>query len=66
MIVKTESDGSTRDTRIYTGSGRGGALNSTPVGGAALLVFVCSIIGAVAPSYIVDWGDGHPIPSPRS
>jgi len=45
VIVKTESDGSTRDTRIYTGSGCGGALNSTPVGAAALLVFVCLVKG---------------------
>jgi hypothetical protein len=37
MIVKTESDGSTRDTRIYSGLGRSGALNPTPVGVAALL-----------------------------
>jgi hypothetical protein len=34
MIVKTESDGS---TRIYSGLGRSGALNPTPVGVAALL-----------------------------
>jgi hypothetical protein len=53
VIVKTESDGSTRDTRVYTSSGPGGVLNPTPVGAAAL-IFVCSIIGAVAPSYVID------------
>ena len=52
-----DPDGSTRDTRIYTGLGCGGALNPTPVGAAALLVFVCSITRVVAPSYEVDWNE---------
>ena len=52
-----KSDCSTRDTRIYTGSGHGGTLNPTPVGAAALLVFVCSVTGAVAPTYEVDWNE---------
>jgi hypothetical protein len=51
-------DGSTRDTRIYTGSGRGGgALNPTLVGVATLLVFICLVTGVVAPSYEVDWNE---------
>ena len=49
-----ESDGSTRDTRIYTCSKHGGALNPTPVGAVALVIFVCPVIGVVAPSYEVD------------
>jgi hypothetical protein len=52
-----ESDGSTHDTRIYTGSRRGGALNPNSVGVAALLVFVCSVIGVVTPNYEVDWNE---------
>jgi hypothetical protein len=31
VIAKMELNGSTRDTRIYTGSGHGGALNPTPM-----------------------------------
>ena len=46
-----ESDGNTRDTRIYTSLG---VLNPTPVGVAALLIFIGSVTGAVAPSYEVD------------
>ena len=34
--------------------------------GAAALVFVCSITGVVALSYVVDWNSGTWIPSPRS
>jgi hypothetical protein len=52
-----ELDGSTQDTRIYTSLGRGGTLNPNPVGVAALLVFICSVIGVVAPSYKVDWNE---------
>jgi hypothetical protein len=52
-----ESDGSTHDTRIYTSLRRGGTLNPNPVGVAALLVFVCSVTGAVAPNYEVDWNE---------
>ena len=47
-----ESDGSTRDIEIYTGSG---VVRAKPYSsGAAALVFVCSIIGDLAPSYEVD------------
>ena len=52
-----DPDGSTRDTRIYTGSRCGGTLNLTPMGVAALLVFVCLVTGVVAPSYEVDWNE---------
>jgi hypothetical protein len=31
MITKIELNGSTRDTRIYTGLGHGGPLNPTPM-----------------------------------
>jgi hypothetical protein len=34
--------------------------------GDAALVFLCSIIGVVAPSYIVDWNGGRWILSQRS
>jgi hypothetical protein len=44
-----ESDGSIQDTRIYTSLGRGGVLNPTPVGVAALVVFICLVTGAIAP-----------------
>jgi hypothetical protein len=50
-----ESDGNTRDTRVYTSSGRGGTLNPTPVVLRLLFVFVCSITEVIALSYVVDW-----------
>ena len=52
-----DPDGSTCDTRIYTGLGASGVLYPNPAGAAALLVFVCLVTGAIAPSYEVDWNE---------
>jgi hypothetical protein len=52
-----ESDGSTQDTRIYTGSGRALRVKPYSSGDGAAFVFVCSIIGVVALSYVVDWNE---------
>jgi hypothetical protein len=42
------------------------ALNPTSVVLLMLFVFICSIIGVVAPSYIVDWNERSWIPSSTS
>ena len=64
-IIKTESHGNGNETQRFIlvwGTGRAKPYSS----GAAALVFVCSITGVVAHSYVVDWNGGRWIPSPRS
>jgi hypothetical protein len=48
------------------GSGHGGPLNPTPEVVLWLFVFVCSVTGAVALSYVVDSNERGWIPSLRS
>ena len=43
-----------------------GAVHANPYSsGATALVFVCSITGAVAPSYVVDWNRWKMDPEPE-
>ena len=64
MITYVESDGSTQDTEFILVQG---AVRANPYSSdAAALVFVCSITGAIAPSYEVDGIGGRWIPCLRS
>ena len=38
---------------------RGAVCTKPYSSGEAALIFICSIIGAVAPSYVVDWNGGR-------